>query len=359
MAASSRSTVRSLDMPILDRVFGMEGGYVLDFSNRTFAAFFREELDVDIDDPCWEVEGGSKAKRLRYYLRQADRRTALDALNALWEYREVSSATADYPELDDSVRTAYFSIIERLGGRSPEPVVRAASHSRPRIDPSTASALAARLIEVSSMDPQPRGYAFEQFLKDVFDAYGLRARAPFRLKGEQIDGSFVLDNQTYLLEAKWRNEMVNAETLRAFNAKVEDKASRSRGLIISQSGFTPEGLHAFGRGHSRMQVVRLAGLFACTTAHRRTGRGSAMNRLIATILTGMVSMGLNLEANAQVLKITNNAGGVACYDSQDLLEAHSAIGFYNFKKVELLIARDKCFIMQKHWKPLVSQELVQ
>ena len=76
-------------------------------------------------------------------------------------------------------------------------------------------------------------------------------------QGEQIDGSFVLGEQTYLLEARWRNAKVDAETLRAFNAKVEDKASWSRGLIVSQSGFTEDGLHAFGRGKS---VVCMDGL---------------------------------------------------------------------------------------------------
>ena len=86
-----------MDMPILDEVFVMGDVFVLNFSNRTFAEFFREELQVDIDHPRWEAQGGSKAKRLRYYLRQADRRTALDTLNALWEYCETSGVTHDYP----------------------------------------------------------------------------------------------------------------------------------------------------------------------------------------------------------------------------------------------------------------------
>ena len=257
MTAASNVRIRPVDMRIIDRVFGMEGGYVLDFSNRTFAEFFHEEFNVDIYDDHWAVQGGSKANRLRSYLRRADPRTALDALNALWEYREASSVTADYPELDDSVRAAYFRIIERLGGKSPEPVVATATHQEPRVDAAATSALAARLVEVSTMDPQARGYAFEKFLKDAFDAYGMSARASFRLKGEQIDGSFVLGEQMYLLEARWRNAQVDAETLRAFNAKVEDKASWSRGLIVSQSGFTEDGLHAFGRGKS---VVCMDGL---------------------------------------------------------------------------------------------------
>ena len=232
-----------MDIPIIDRVFGMEGGYVLDFSNRTLADFFLEELGVDIYDDRWKAQGNSKANRLRCYLRQSDRHTALQAVEALWEYREASSVTADYPDLEDSVRTAYFRIIQRLGGTPPEPAAT--------------SALAARLLEISTMDPQARGYAFETFLKQVFDAYGLAARASFRLRGEQIDGSFVLAEQTYLLEARWRNAQVDVATLRAFNGKVEEKASWSRGLIISQSGFTADGLHAFGRGK---RVICMDGL---------------------------------------------------------------------------------------------------
>jgi predicted protein tyrosine phosphatase len=36
--------------------------------------------------------------------------------------------------------------------------------------------------------------------------------------------------------------------LRSFNAKVEEKAAWSRGLFVSHSGFTSDGLAAFGRG---------------------------------------------------------------------------------------------------------------
>ena len=73
MANHSTTRIRSMDMPIIDRVFDMGDGSVLDFSNRTIREFFREEFGVDIYDPRWGVEGESKAKRLRYYLRQADR----------------------------------------------------------------------------------------------------------------------------------------------------------------------------------------------------------------------------------------------------------------------------------------------
>ena len=100
------------------------------------------------------------------------------------------------------------------------------------------------------LDPQPRGYAFEKFLKELFDANGMAGRASFRLVGEQIDGSFEIMGETYLLEAKWTNQQVGAADLRSFNAKVEDKASWSRGLFVSNSGFSEDGLVAFGKGKS-------------------------------------------------------------------------------------------------------------
>lgn len=145
-----------MDIPIINRVFDMEGGYVLNFTNQTFADFFHEELGIDIDNPRWAVQGGSKAKRLRCYLRQASTKTALDTLNALWEYREASSITVDYPALDDSVRAAYLRIIQRLGGNVPLPAAPRAQTKAPRVDATATSALAARLLTVSTMEPQPR-----------------------------------------------------------------------------------------------------------------------------------------------------------------------------------------------------------
>ena len=44
MVATSK--LRSIDMRLIDELFEMGGGYVLDFSNRTFAEFFADELVV-------------------------------------------------------------------------------------------------------------------------------------------------------------------------------------------------------------------------------------------------------------------------------------------------------------------------
>jgi len=116
------------------------------------------------------------------------------------------------------------------------------------LTPATVSSLRSDLLALAGMKPQPRGYAFEKFLKLLFDAYGLEARGSFKLEGEQIDGSFQLSHETFLLEAKWQERLCGAKDLRAFHGKIEQTSAWARGLFISYSGFSPEGLLAFGRG---------------------------------------------------------------------------------------------------------------
>ena len=74
------SGIRSLDMQIIDKIFQMEGGYVLDFSDRTMTQFFAEEFNIDIDHPQYRDDGTSKAKHLRCFLRKEDTNTAVRAL---------------------------------------------------------------------------------------------------------------------------------------------------------------------------------------------------------------------------------------------------------------------------------------
>lgn len=52
---------------LLEKVLGMSSGYVLGFSDRTFAEFFADTIGLDIDDPKYSRNGTSKAKRLRTF----------------------------------------------------------------------------------------------------------------------------------------------------------------------------------------------------------------------------------------------------------------------------------------------------
>ena len=94
-------------MMLLDDLFEMGGGYVLNFSNRTFAEFFAEELNVDIDDPKYEINGTSKGRRLKCFLQTADKSTITKALGALWEYREAIRLRARRVETDPDTFAGY------------------------------------------------------------------------------------------------------------------------------------------------------------------------------------------------------------------------------------------------------------
>jgi hypothetical protein len=112
------------------------------------------------------------------------------------------------------------------------------------------SLLKQQLLSLQSIQPLQRGFAFERFLQDLFAAFNLDPRASFRLRGEQIDGSFQLDADTYLLEAKWQAPPTPQSDLLIFREKVESKSAWTRGLFVSISGFSPDGLAAFSRGRA-------------------------------------------------------------------------------------------------------------
>ena len=66
----------------------MAGGYVLDFSDRTFAEFVYEAVDVEIHSDEYTIQGSSKAKKLRAFWEIESDYLVGRLLNALVEYAE-------------------------------------------------------------------------------------------------------------------------------------------------------------------------------------------------------------------------------------------------------------------------------
>ena len=170
-------------------------------------------------------------------------REEIEQLNAL-----LLGVSFRIPELTDE------SFLGMLPRRDPPPVKAGA------VGPDDAQLikLSAQLIEISKLAPQPRGLAFERFLKDLFEVYQLAPRGSFRLIGEQIDGSFQHQAETYLLEAKWQNGYSGVTELDAFSGKVTRNAKWARGLFISNTGFSSDGLTAFGKAPT--SIVCMDGL---------------------------------------------------------------------------------------------------
>lgn len=237
------SNLTHIEKQKLERELGMASGYVLNFSNRTFNDFFSEVVGVNIYDQLFDKGSGSKAQRLRAFWDISTDEQLVIFLEGLIEAWEIYSEA----RLSTTTRDILQSIVLRLTGKVSSQKADTASVTR-NIDESVSLVLMQKLIKLSELQPRVRGYEFERFLKGLFDAYGLTPRASFRMLGEQIDGSFQLQNDTYLLEAKWQNAPVGAADLHTFEGKLGEKASWSRGLFVSISGFSQDGLIAFGRG---------------------------------------------------------------------------------------------------------------
>lgn len=95
---------------------------------------------------------------------------------------------------------------------------------------------------------QRRGYAFERMLKALFAIERLDPHTNYRPDGEEIDGSIVVDQRTYLLEAKWWGKPLPASQLYAFKGKIDGKLAGTLGIVISQSGFADDAVDALVSG---------------------------------------------------------------------------------------------------------------
>lgn len=109
----SGATLNQLDRDVIESVLQMGSGYVLDFSDRTFADFFRD-FGVEIDDYQYRVDGDSKARRLRVFLRTSTPGLVGKVLAALIDRRELRSPDGLKPQEVEHCR----AIVGRLTGAS-------------------------------------------------------------------------------------------------------------------------------------------------------------------------------------------------------------------------------------------------
>ncbi len=89
-----------------------------------------------------------------------------------------------------------------------------------------------------SLAPIPRGYKFEEILRDLNELFDLDPRASYKITGEQIDGAFSLDNTEYIIEAKWHTPLIGHIPIGTFIDKINTKLENTLGLFISHSSFT-------------------------------------------------------------------------------------------------------------------------
>lgn len=108
------ASLRFREKNLLEEFLEMGGGYVLNFSDRTFTDFFRD-FDVEIDDaPYVEGHSGSKANRMRSFWDRAPDWHVGEVLQELIEYAE--SYRPGHPGAD-----ACRAVATRLQAKQPLP----------------------------------------------------------------------------------------------------------------------------------------------------------------------------------------------------------------------------------------------
>ena len=107
-------------------------------------------------------------------------------------------------------------------------------------------------------DEDQRGYSLEKLLNQLFQLFELAPHSPFKRKGEQIDGAFVLDREHFLVEAKWQKKQPNLSDLRDLDGAVSSSLDNTLGLFVSIHGFSPEAVPGYTQGN-RPRIICMDG----------------------------------------------------------------------------------------------------
>lgn len=226
-----------------EQLLGMSSGYVLDFTNRTFAEFVLDSTGHDIFDSRYEYASGSKANRLRAFWQKENNSVVGKLMSDMLDY---------YGETGPSVEMCRLIVGRLLGKSSAHHVPAQEPPSQPHQHSRRFEALLQLKEEFGHLaiekDRAKAGLALERLLNRLFELFDLKPRQPFRVVGEQIDGSFELDGQIYLLELKWEQSPLPEADLLVFRGKIEGKSTFTRGVFIALNGISAQGRDAITRG---------------------------------------------------------------------------------------------------------------
>lgn len=90
----------------------------------------------------------------------------------------------------------------------------------------------------SAPDPWKRGLNFEKLVVGLLELEGLSPIHGVERTGEQIDISFQIGQQTYMVETRWKQVKSEPKELRDFHGKYQGVHLDVRGVFISVEGYT-------------------------------------------------------------------------------------------------------------------------
>lgn len=241
---------------LVESVFEMSGGYVLNFSNITFQQIMADVVSYDIYD---KYPGLSKAKMLRQFIKDESDSYVGKAIVLIINYMHDKKLVKD--ENRENVNKLYELGKRLLGKKNSQ-----SSNTDTTIQSTHTivdfEKLASSLLKLDTINnKQTRGYEFEKYLNDFFNAFGLKPNASYRTEYDQIDGSFLLNDSTILLEAKYKSHEISKDDLILFTNKIESKSHFVKGLFITFSNIEKKAIEYFTDRSSRIIVLTVEEIF--------------------------------------------------------------------------------------------------
>ena len=102
---------------LIEKLFEMPSGYVMDFSNRTFEQFIYDSININIYDDKYNYATGSKANRLRAFFKEESSYRVGQLLSSLLEYWHTKALIRQYGfelERDQNIYNECLKIAAKL-----------------------------------------------------------------------------------------------------------------------------------------------------------------------------------------------------------------------------------------------------
>lgn len=245
------------DKQLIESVFEMSQGYVINFRNREFEEFMNDVVQYNI---YAKYPGLSKAKMFREFLKDESETYVGKVIILLINHMNDNNLIPTHKkEKADKLYEIGKKLLGKSNVKSTDRKVNQNVKQSLDVDYERFNASLLELERISNS--QTRGYAFEKYLNGLFNSFGLDPHASYRTEYNQIDGSFILDGNTVLIEAKYRNNSIPKDDLILFTQKIELKSHFARGLFITYSLVDNKAIDYFTDRSSRFVVLTVEELY--------------------------------------------------------------------------------------------------
>ena len=241
--------ISSVEKLRLEKLFEMESGYVLNFSNRTFKEFFIENFGIDIENSKYDYASCSKANRLRAFWMKEDNATVGKLIFKLLEHWKLGKEL-NFREINPQEKALFdecLKISERLIKNKPKesPLQQEIGLRKKQELENTKSYQLNLLLQMfedltKSSEPQKRGFLLQDLLNRLFLIHEIPVFQSFQRNegGEQIDGAFIFQSWHYLVECKWTKKLADIRELDSLLGKVSRSGRQAMGLFLSIEGWS-------------------------------------------------------------------------------------------------------------------------